>query len=330
MATFPTTVKDFGANHVNGDVIVPSDVNNLRTEVAAVQALNAYKITPSIASNNLTLAIKALSGGDASAAEPIVFFIAGAGHTLTAALSVTVNAGTNIFNAGAAELKANDIDFFVYIGWRAASSTLFVLISRIPYARTYADFSATSTNEKYGAYSGSAPASTDVVRVIGRFAAQNSGTASFNWSIPSAFVVHEPIFETRILNWVPTWTNLTVGNGTQTAKYQISWETLEYHQEVVFGSTSAISGDISHTVPMSRASHYAGAIAGGLPGTAVLRDSGVNQYPANPTFTSSTAVSVRAQLASGTYVSNALCSSTIPFTWGTSDEVYEWVRYFIV
>lgn len=329
-ATYPTNVKNFGSDHVNGDVIVPSDVNDLRAEVAAVQALNAYQISPSIASNNLTLAIKTLSGNNASAAEPIVFIIAGVGHTLTAALSVTVNAGTNIFNAGAAELMTNDIDFFVYIGWRAASSTLFVIISRIPYARTYADFSVTSTNEKYGAYSGSAPASTDVVRVIGRFAARNSGAASFNWSIPSAFVVHEPIFETRVLNWVPQWTNLTVGNGTQTAKYQIKDETLEFHQEVVFGSTSAISGDISHTLPISRATHYAGAIAGGLPGTAVLRDNGVSQYPANPTFTSTTTISVRAQLASGTYVSNALCSSTVPFTWGTSDEVYEWVRYFII
>lgn len=327
-AAFPGSIKNFGSDRVNGDVIVPGDVNDLRAEVVAVESLNAYQITPSIASNNLTLAIKARSGGDPSATEPVSFVIAGAGRLLTSALAVTVNAGTSIFNAGSSELKANDIDFFVYIGWRAASSTLFVLISRIPYGRTYADFSAVSTNEKYGAFSGSAPASTDVVRVIGRFAAQNSGSASFNWSIPSPFVVHEPIFETRVLNWVPTWTNLTVGNGTQTAKYQIKDETLEYHQEVVFGSTSAISGDISHTLPMSRASHYAGGL-GIIPGTVLLRDAGVANYPANPIFSSTTSVVLRAQSASGTYVANVVCSSTVPFTWATGDEVYEWARYFI-
>lgn len=291
-AQYPTTVKNFGTDHVNGDVIVPSDVNNLRAEVAAVQSLNAYQLVPSIASNNLTLAIKALSGGDPSATEPISFMIAGVGHTLTAALSVTANAGTSLFNAGATELKTKDIDFFVYIGWRAASSTLFVLYSRIPWARTYADFSATSTNEKYGIYSGSAPASTDVVRVIGRFAAQNSGTASFNWSIPTPFVVHEPIFETRWLTWTPT-PSRSGGNYTNNPNFTADRYKIEPNKftwEVVYqqNATPGSSGFQRYTLPFTISNLSLGY--GYNPGSGVL-----NQ----PTLTSNTALVIIRDYAGG-------------------------------
>lgn len=317
MATFPTNVKNFGTDRVNGDVIVPGDVNDLRAEVAAVQSLNAYKITPSIASNNLTLAIKALSGNDASATEPISFMIAGAGRTLTGALSVTVNAGTNIFNAGAAKLLGNDIDFFVYIGWRAASSTLFVLISRLPLGRTYADFSATSTSERYGAFSGSAPASTDVVRVIGRFAAQNSGTAAFNWSIPSAFVVHEPIFETRWLNFNFFSSNITIGNGTtNVSRYKITMNKVDFYNKWTLGSTSAIPTSPVFSPPLTPSSSqqtYDGPIGG-----ARYNDTGTANY-LGAIILAGTEVQPVAYTVGGTYAGMTGLTATVPHTWATTD-----------
>lgn len=326
-ATFPTTVKNFGTDHVNGDVIVPGDVNNLRAEVAAVQSLNAYQLVPSIASNNLTLAIKALSGGDPSATEPISFMIGGAGHTLTAALSVTANAGTSLFNAGASELKTKDIDFFVYIGWRAASSTLFVLFSRIPWARTYNDFSTVSTNEKYGIYSGSAPATTDVVRVIGRFAAQNSGTASFSWSIPTPFVIHEQTYETRLLDWTPSWTNVTTTNATVSAKYQISGDMkMKCYVSFTFGAATAFTGAVSFTMPMSM-----GASIGADPvGLAVFRDVGIAQYGGQMFWSTTNSVTPEALNASGTYLTQAAISATVPFTWGSGDLFHCDFEFFLV
>jgi hypothetical protein len=192
-----------------------------------------YVITPSISSNNLVVALKTINGADPSAADPIPFRINNAKDTLTAALSLTVNAGTSVFNLGAAEFLALKQQLFVYIGWRAASSTIFLALSRIPFGKTYADFSATSTNEKYLAYTGSAPASTDNVEVIGRIDVQNSGTASFNWSLPAgAAVVNRPIFETDELTWTPTWSangSLTFGsvsnniNSYKIVKNEIRW-----------------------------------------------------------------------------------------------------------
>lgn len=171
----------------------------------AVVNANPYNvmgfISRTVSSNNLTVAIKDRAGSDFSAGNPMVHKIGSAPRSLAGALSVTVNAGTNTFAAGSVFLSGNPIDLFVYLGWRAASSTVFIVISRVPYAKTYADFSATATHEKYGAYSGSAPASTDEVENIGRVNAQNSGTASYNWSIPAtSIVVNRPIYETEWLS----------------------------------------------------------------------------------------------------------------------------------
>ncbi len=167
-------------------------------------------ISRTVTSNDLIVAIKNYDGTDFSSSAPLVHKIGDTPRTLTGALSVTVTHGTSIFGAGATEFAATEIDYFTYLGWRAASSTIFILISRIPYATTYADFSATSTNEKYGAYSGSAPASTDQVVNIGRFNATNSGTASFNWSVPAtSVVINYPTYNTRRLTFVPTHTRQT-------------------------------------------------------------------------------------------------------------------------
>lgn len=200
-----------------------------------------YVITPSISTNNLVVEMKTIAGVDPSTSDPIPFRIGNTKRTLTAALSLTVTAGTSIFNAGATEFAAKKIQLFVYIGWRAASSTIFLGLSRMPGGRTYADFSATSTNELYLAYTGSAPASTDVVEVIGRIDAQNSGTASYNWSLPSgAVVVNKPIHFTNWLTYVPTITGYSANPTNAVYRYRIVVEDCFYEmQEGTAGTSNA-------------------------------------------------------------------------------------------
>jgi hypothetical protein len=212
-------------------------------------------ISPSVASNNLTVAIKDYDGTDFSSSKPLVHKIGSTPRTLTGALSVTVNAGTNTFAAGATKMEDLPHDYFVYLGWRAASSTMFILISRIPYGRTYADFSATATNELYGAFSGSAPASTDAVENVGRFRAQNSGSASFNWSIPTAVVVNRPIYESDTLTWTPqhsrtggAYSNLPTQNE---AYYQIKGREVVFSERHTQHATPGSSGFQTMTMPFT-------------------------------------------------------------------------------
>ena len=185
-----------------------------------------YIITPSVASNNLTIALKYINGTDPSSTNKLTFRIGNTEYDLTASMSFTKNAGTNWCNAGSAELATKNVQFFLYaIGETGGSAGLKFGFSRIPYARTMADFVNTSTDPRYIAGNWTNFNSTDAVTLIGRFQAQNSGTASYNWSIPTANVVNYPIYETDILSWTPSYS----GSGSLTytsvttliANYQI-------------------------------------------------------------------------------------------------------------
>lgn len=121
-------------------------------------------------------------------------------------------------------------------------------------------------------------------------------------------------------SWSPTWTNLTKGNGTETAKYIQIGKAIFARYHLVFGTTSAISGDASFTLPVTSQS---------LPGGANLDPIGnVTMFNAGSTINfgyvslgSTTSGVVRAYDASATYLKQANLSSTIPFTWATNYEL---------
>lgn len=159
-------------------------------------------ITPTVSSNNLTVAIKTLSGGNPSATDPVYVRINGVIRSITSALSVTKNAGTNWCNGGSAELATNEVDYFCYLGYNTTDGVT-IGFSRVPYGMIYSDFSTTTTNDKYCAISTITNAtSSDEYVNIGRFAATLSAAASYNWSVPTftfANLVNRPIYTTRIL-----------------------------------------------------------------------------------------------------------------------------------
>lgn len=180
------------------------------------------KITTSVASNNLTVAIKTLANADPSASDPVYVRIGNTVQSITAARSVTKNAGTNWCNAGGAELATKETDYFVYLGYNATDGVV-IGFSRIPYARTYGDFSATSTNERYAGISTiTNAASTDEYEVVGRFNATLSAGAGYTWSIPAtSIVISRPIYETRWLTWVPTITGYSSNPANSIYRYML-------------------------------------------------------------------------------------------------------------
>lgn len=184
------------------------------------------KLEVSVAANDITVAIKTLAGADPSASDPVIFRVGNTLRILEAALSVTKTDGTNWFNSGAAELATQEIDYFAYIIWDTVPATdeLDIGFARIPYARNTADFNATSTNPRYIATAnGSALTANNECEVIGRFNAILSATAAFNWSIPATpIVINRPIYETRWLTWLPTYTGFSA-DPTLVASYQIDY-----------------------------------------------------------------------------------------------------------
>jgi hypothetical protein len=222
-ASFPNSVKTFTTKTDLITQVTSADVNDLQDEVAAIEtllgvnglswigegALMNGKIAVSVTSSNLTVAIKTLADANPSTTSPVYVRINGTVRKITAALSVTKNAGTNWCNAGSSELAAKEIDYFVYLGYNATDGVV-VGFSRISYATLYSDFSTTTTNEKYAGISTitNAAAGDNYVN-IGRFAATLSAGASYTWTVPtftSANLIQRPINETRWLTWTPTIT----------------------------------------------------------------------------------------------------------------------------
>ena len=85
-------------------------------------------------------------------------------------------------------------------------------------------------------------------------------------------------------DWTPTINNATQGNGTVTARYVQIGKLVIGMFTFTLGSTSAVSGDVNITLPV-------------------------------------TGATTNVNLASLSYVENATLSSSVPFTWGTGDVI---------
>jgi hypothetical protein len=171
-------------------------------------------------------------------------------------LAVTKNAATNWANLGSAELATKEADLFVYIVWNTNLGAVDVLWSRIPYANVYSEFSATTTNEKYGAINATAPAATDDVLNIGRFACTLSAGAGYTFSVPtfnSSNLVQRPTFETRWLAWQPVFTGFTATVPTGIYSYKVNGEVCLISQLAATNGTSNAT-TFTQTFPFTFAS----------------------------------------------------------------------------
>jgi hypothetical protein len=218
-------------NFVGAGVTVTNEAGGTQVNIpgeAMEGVLINGKITVTVASGNITLAIKTAAGNNPSTLDKVIVKINGTNREITSALSVTVNAGANTFQAGSSELATQEVDYFAYVSWRVASNAVVLGFSRIPYARLYSDFSATATNEKYAAFS-AAPASTDDVVVCGRFAATLSAAPGYTWTVPiytNINLIQRPIWETRWLNWKPTITGYSTLPSATVYRYRLVNNTL--------------------------------------------------------------------------------------------------------
>lgn len=121
-------------------------------------------------------------------------------------------------------------------------------------------------------------------------------------------------------SWTPTWTNLTVGNGTVVAKYIQIGKTVVFRLSIAFGSTSSISGGVIFTLPVTAVS-YGGSATMQPIGTVRIFDSGTGVFEGAIYFNSTTTAVTSVFNSASTYVSGASLSSTVPMTWTTSDEL---------
>lgn len=120
--------------------------------------------------------------------------------------------------------------------------------------------------------------------------------------------------------WTPTFSNMTIGNATVTAKYIQIGKTVHFRLSVVLGSTSTIGTNPNFTLPVASAAY------GATSGEILI---GVANYlqPATASWNgliawSSTTVGVWVKLTvSGSNITKSGLSATSPYTWASGGEL---------
>lgn len=128
-------------------------------------------------------------------------------------------------------------------------------------------------------------------------------------------------------SWSPTWTNLTVGNGTVDCKYTQVGKTVIARVSLIFGNTTAITGSVSMTVPVTAITYPGNASVVFPIGVINYLDSGTAQFVGTIQFSSTTTVLLQVMGAASTYVGPAVLSSSVPMTWTTNDGIFATIIY---
>ena len=117
-------------------------------------------------------------------------------------------------------------------------------------------------------------------------------------------------------SFTPTWSGITVGNGTNNGVYSVINKILFVKTRFTFGTTSVMTGFPQITLP---ASLTAATTNQQIFGTAVSEDAGNASYVGSCYLISTTAVRGYVNLTSGTYGRLENITATVPHTWGNLD-----------
>lgn len=112
--------------------------------------------------------------------------------------------------------------------------------------------------------------------------------------------------------WTPSYTNITLGNGTVTARYQQTGKTVSFFISLTFGSTTSITGTFpGFSLPVTAAASFNQFLG-------YITDAGVGTFNATIDCNTSTAYPC-AMSSSGAYSVSTYATTTVPMTWTTSD-----------
>ena len=124
--------------------------------------------------------------------------------------------------------------------------------------------------------------------------------------------------------FTPTWTGLTVGNGTNLGRYLRIGNFIHVVYQLTFGSTTSVTASPFYVdFPINASSTINSAILG----QCRLVDSGTASYVGTSVQNGTTRIIFFAEVVNATYTTETVLSSTVPFTWGTNDQIYTSIVY---
>ena len=114
--------------------------------------------------------------------------------------------------------------------------------------------------------------------------------------------------------WTPTYTRLTIGNGTVTARYQQIGKTVNFYWSLVWGSTTSVTNFPAISAPITPAITTVDYAVG----TGILRDATGLDYQINSQI-SNGVIYLSLARSDGGFLYYYQLDNTTPVTWTTSD-----------
>ena len=120
-------------------------------------------------------------------------------------------------------------------------------------------------------------------------------------------------------SFTPTYANFSLGNGTVSTKYCKIGKVVHYRGQITLGSTSTVTGVIQVYLPINSVNSETYSLCQYLEAGVQYIQGTVNQQTTTLLFQVAT--------TSGTYGNLSNTSATVPFTWGTGDQITWFTTY---
>lgn len=117
-------------------------------------------------------------------------------------------------------------------------------------------------------------------------------------------------------SYVPTLNGVTIGNGSVTGSFSQVGKTVFAKGQIVFGTTTSVTGTIGFSLPVTAA-----ATSVGKTNTIRALDQGTNTFIVSGFYATTTRVDLYAIGTASTYAGWVATSSTVPFTWANTDVI---------
>jgi hypothetical protein len=120
---------------------------------------------------------------------------------------------------------------------------------------------------------------------------------------------------------------VTIQNGTQEGYWKTNGNKIYLHGGVLYGSTPTTFSSSDLTLPVAIGASYDISAAQSPLGIATYLDAGTASYLGNIRRQTSTTARFQAIGAGGTWGTTSAITSTVPFTWGNTDELAFFIEY---
>lgn len=131
-------------------------------------------------------------------------------------------------------------------------------------------------------------------------------------------------------SWTPTWTNLTIGNAIQMARYTQIGKTVIGNIRLQVGTTTSVSSNPIFSLPVTSFNYGSGFSSTAFThpiGHITMHDFGSNLFYGTVLFDTTITAGFYIWNANSTYVATTGVTSTTPFTWGSTDSFNLYFQY---